>query len=143
MNAAAVLGHISMFVLDVLAIEGDRATMASYYTEYMKLNDKLVEMDDDNRFARGILPRIEARMRGDAAAEGRRPAAFDLVATQLTWVFTPEGQKEFAKRMLSAWWETRMPVLDEAERACLYALRCEQEFLEDKFFGARDASWST
>jgi hypothetical protein len=101
-----------------VSIEGNRATMATYYAEFMKLRADLADMAITNRFARGVGPHIEARMNRDAAAAGRRPAAFDLVAAELAWVFTSGGRKTYADRMGPVWWET--------------TLRCEEEALENK-----------
>jgi hypothetical protein len=109
MNASAVLSRTSWFVV---SIEGNRATIATYYAEFIELRADLADMAITNRFARGVAPHIEARMDGDAAAGGRSPAAFDLVAAELAWVFTSGGRRTFADRMGPVWWETTLPVQD-------------------------------
>jgi hypothetical protein len=96
MNASAALSRTSRFVL---SIEGNHAPMAIYCAEFMKLHTDLADIAITNRFARGVAPQIEARMEGDAAAAERRPAAFDLVAAELAWVFTSDGRKAVAYRL--------------------------------------------
>jgi hypothetical protein len=137
MNASAVLSRISWFVV---SFEDNRATMATYYAESIELRADLTDMAITNRFARGVVPQIEARMDEDAAAAGRRPAAFDLVAAELAWVFTLGGRRAFADRMRPVWWETTLPVQDADKRACLLALRCDKEALEKQIPGVCSAS---
>jgi hypothetical protein len=73
MNASAVLSRISWFVV---SIEGNRATMATYYALFIKLSADLADMAITNRFARGVGPHKEARMDGGRLlpGAGRQPS---------------------------------------------------------------------
>jgi hypothetical protein len=130
MNASAVLSRILWFVV---SIEDNRATMATYYAESVRLRADLADMAIMNRFTRGVVPHTEARMDGDAVAAGRRPAAFDLVAAELAWAFKSDGRKAFADRLRPVSWETTLAAQDADKRARLLALQCEEEALENNF----------